>query len=52
MWFRGCISESGDGRKMLKKVFLDNSLRDNELLYMREKTSKKILKKVQEKFGV
>lgn len=41
MWFRGCIFESGDGRKMSKKVFLDNSLRDNELLYMREKTLKK-----------
>ncbi len=52
MWFRGCISESGDDRKMSKKVFLDNSLRDNELLYMREKNFEKILKKVQEKFGV
>ena len=41
MWFRGCISESGDSRKMSKKVFLDNSLRDNELLSMNKKTSKK-----------
>ena len=41
MWSWGYISASGDGRKMSKKVVLDNSLRDNELLYMREKTSKK-----------
>ena len=41
MWSWGYISASDGDRKMSKKVVLDNSLRDNELLYMREKTSKK-----------